>query len=284
MNPPHLTEEQADEFAIGAMEPELAGFVALHIDGCDACRELVDESRRAAAAMALNLPLARPPERLKGRVYRSAGISRPALFTVAFRVAAAGTGIAAVTVAIAALVGLVGVRGDVRDLQRENVALQRQVQDALSAKIEIAAVSQRLEDEERVSEELRLAAKDDRQLLIALMSPASNVAQVTSVDERAQSVGRLVWDEEQKRVWFLANNLDGLPPAQTYQLWVFSGGRYVSLGTFQPDETGFARHVMVVPQGLRSYESAVVTIERSPGSFERQGPSVFVMDLSRLRE
>jgi anti-sigma-K factor RskA len=284
MDASHITEEQADEYAIGAMEPEVAGFVALHIDACDACRVLVDQSRRAAAAMALGLPRARPPERLKARVYRSAGIARPGFLAVAFRVAATGTGVAAVTVAIAALVGLVGVRGDVRDLQRQNLALQRQVQDALAAKVEIAAVSQRLEDEERVTKELRAAAGDDRQLLIALMSPGSNVAEVTSVDERATAVGRLVWDEEQKRVWFLATNLDALPPAQTYQLWVFSGGRYVSLGTFRPDESGFARHVMNVPQGLRSYESAVVTIERAPGAYERQGPSVFVMDLSRLRE
>ena len=62
-----------------------------------------------------------------------------------------------------------------------------------------------------------------------------------------------------------------------------SDGKYVNLGTFNPDVSGFARYETFVPQGLASYESAVVTIEHANGAQERAGPSVFVSDLSRLR-
>ncbi len=47
---------------------------------------------------------------------------------------------------------------------------------------------------------------------------------------------------------------------------------------------GFARYQAVVPEGITSYESAVVTIERAGGSPVREGPTVFfVWDLSRLK-
>ena len=98
------------------------------------------------------------------------------------------------------------------------------------------------------------------------------------------AVGRLVWDRDQGRVRFVASGLEQLAPGQTYQLWVYANGTYSSLGTFSADESGFARHVNNLPEGLGPYESAVVTIEGAPGSFEREGPSVFVTDLSRIGE
>jgi hypothetical protein len=202
---------------------------------------------------------------------------------MAVRVATAGAGIAAVLVAVAAFTGMVSVRGEVRELKAENASLQSQIDDALSQKVEIAALTRRLNDGEQTSSELRLAARGDRDLLIALLSPESDVAEVFSVNDSGPAIGRLVWDEQQKKVWFVASHLLPRPAGETYQVWVSSGGRYFSLGTFNADDTGFARYETSVPAGLKSYESAVVTIERAGGSPERTGPSVFVTDLSRLR-
>lgn len=278
----HITTEQADEYALGALEPEIAGLVRLHIEECLACEALVAQSERVTAALALGVPLHPPPARLRRRVFRSAGLLGPRPLRLLTRVVAAGAGAAAIFIAVAAFTGMVSVRGQVSSLRAQNDNLQAQIDDALSQKVEIAALTQRLTEEERTSWELRRSAGGDRDLLLALLSPQSDVAEVFAVDESSRSIGRLVWDPDQKKVWFVANQLPALGPGQTYQLWVNAGGKYLSLGAFNSDATGFARYETFVPQGLQTYEAALVTIER-PGSSERNGPSVFVTDLSRLR-
>ena len=55
--------------------------------------------------------------------------------------ATAGAGIAAVIVAIAAFTGMVSVRGQIRSLRHENLVLQDEINDALSQKVELAAVT-----------------------------------------------------------------------------------------------------------------------------------------------
>ena len=279
----HITQEQADEFAVGAVEPELAGLIVLHCDECADCRELVREAEQVAAMLALGAPRKAPPEHLRSRVLRSAGIVRPGFGATALRFASAGTGVAAVILAIAALVGFFRVSSQVDDLEDQNAELQADVDGAASTKVELAVISSRLAEEEQLTEELRVAAQNDRDLLVALLSPESDVTTVVSVNEDLPgAVGRLVWDQQQERMWFVASRLDRLPDGQTYQLWVYDGSEYVDLGTFNADESGFARHQNWVPQGLESYDSAVVTIESAPGAFEREGPSVFVTDLSSL--
>ncbi|MEP6871037.1 MAG: anti-sigma factor [Anaerolineaceae bacterium] len=279
----HITQEQADEYAIGALDPDLVRMVALHLGECPACRETVRHAERAAAVFALAAPQRRAPKRLRRKVMRSAGLERTGPLRRAVIIAQAAAGIAAVFVAIAAFTGMVSVRSQVSDLRDTNDHLQTQIDDALSQKVEIAALTRGLDEAERNSVQLKRAAQEDRNLLLALMSPKSDVADVFTKDESAASIGRLVWDEDQKRVWFVASDLAQRPKGETYQLWANSGGKFYSLGVFAPDATGFARYETTVPQGLKSYESAVVTIERAGGSNERSGPSVFVADLSGLR-
>lgn len=279
----HITQEQADEYAIGSLEPEIAELIAAHGEECSACGGLLAASERAATSLMLGLRVQRPSRKLRKKVLRSTGVVRPSPLRWVVRVATAGAGAAAVFVAIAAFTGMISVKGQINDLRKENVNLQEQIHDALSQKIEIAALTQRLSEEERTSSELRSATRSDRDLLLAIMSPDSDTAEVFGVNDYASAVGRLVWDEQQRRLWFIASRLPALPEGQTYQIWVSSGGRYVSLGTFNSDASGFARYETLVPQGLKSYESAVVTIERAGGAPERSGQSAFVTDLSRLR-
>lgn len=46
----HITQEQADEFAIGSLEPALERAIALHLAECAACRDIVRDSERLAAS------------------------------------------------------------------------------------------------------------------------------------------------------------------------------------------------------------------------------------------
>lgn len=280
----HITQEQADEYAIGSLEPQAERIIALHLAECMACREVARDSERMAAALALAARPHKAPRRLRQRVMRSAGLARPSPFHRLSVVARAAAGVAAVFVAIAAFTGMVSIRGQVGDLRETNDYLQSQIDDALSQKIEIAALTRGLDEAERNSAELKRAAASDRDLNLALMSPNSYVADVFTRDDSTFSIGRLVWDEDQRRVWFVARDLPQRPKGETYQLWANAGGKFYSLGVFSPDVTGFARYDTTVPQGLASYESAVVTVERAGGSNERTGPSVFVVDLSGLRK
>ncbi len=279
----HISQEQADEYAIGALEPEIERLIALHLAECATCRDIVRDSERLALALTLSVPSRKPPRKLRSRVFQSAGIARPSPLRRAWSLGRAAAGLAAVIVAIAAFTGMVSVRSQIDHLRDDNRDLQGQVSRALSQEVEIAALTRRLGDAERTAFELDQATSEDRDLLLALLSPTSDVAEVVSVDEKSTSIGRLVWDEDQKRVWFVAAGLDQLPAGETYQIWVSTGGRYVSIGTFNSDSQGFARYGTWLPQGLKTYESAVVTIERDDGAPERSGPSVFVSDLSRFR-
>lgn len=283
METAHITPEHADEFAIGALDTEAARAVTLHTATCRHCASLVAQSRRVAAALTLGVPHHSPPPRLRRRVLRSAGILQPAPLRWAARIVAAGAGIAAVIIAIAALTGLVGVRSQVNQLRQDNVRLDVRLQEALAQKVEIAAITRELNAQQRGAADLRAAAGGDRDLLIALLSPESSIADVYTTDESASSVGRFIWDSGQKKVWFVASGLKELKDGQTYQLWVGTGGKFVSLGSFNAGASGLARFETLVPLGVEGYETAVVTIEPAPGAPTRSGPSVFVANLSALR-
>lgn len=278
-----LTQEQADEFALGVLEPDVEAEIAAHLRDCDTCLGMVESSRRLASALALTVPIVRTPARVRRRVLFTTGIFSPGRAGAAMRFAPAAAGLAAIIVAIAAFTGMLSVRGQVADLRNENSALKAQMENVRTQEVELLALTQRLSETERRADALQVAANGDRELLLAMMSPNNDVAAVISREPNSAAIGTLVWDEEQKKVWFVASRLRALSPNETYQLWVNSEGNFYSLGTFNADPSGFARYQAIVPQGLRTYEYAVVTIERAGGSERRSGDSVFVADLLGLR-
>lgn len=280
----HTTQAQADEYAVGALEPEEQQLIANHIADCAPCRDIVRDSEQLASRIALAAPPRIPSPRLKRRIMTEAGLVRPGPLHRASVIARAAAGVAAVLIAIAAFTGMVSVRGKIHELSKANSELQTQIDDALSQKVEIAAITRRLSDEERASFQQSQAARGDRDLLLAMLSPKSDIADVYSPDDNTSAIGRLVWNAEEKRIWFVADNLPTRPDNETYQIWVSSNGKYTSLGTFQPDATGFARYVTIVPQGMSSYDTAVVTVEEAGGSSERSGQFVFSADLSQFKQ
>lgn len=120
----HLAQEQADEYAVGALDPEEAVRLALHAESCYSCGRLVAESERVAAALLFSIERVPPPSRLKGRVFREAGLSSPGRIVRIARLAGAGAGVAAVIVALASFVGLLSLRGELDDVQTRNDLLQ----------------------------------------------------------------------------------------------------------------------------------------------------------------
>jgi len=280
----HVTQGEADEFALGVLEPEEQRRIAEHALTCEECRTRLLDAQRVAAMLALAPGLRPPPPRLKQRVMEAAGVSRrrawlPRLARLSPIAAAA----AAVVLAAAAFAAVVPLRAQIDDLRQENGRLQSQIDDALGQRVEIVALTHRLQSAEASAWEAQYEAQMDREMLLALLSPESDTAEVISVAEGYAPIGRLIWDGDQNRLFFVASRLPRLPDGLTYELWVNVDGEYRSLGTFNADSSGFARFVRYLPEGLASYESAVVTVERvgEPG---RHGPGVFfVADLRALR-
>lgn len=283
MQDPHISQEQADEYAIGSLEPELERIFTLHLAECSACRDVVSESERLAAHIAISSPIFKPPSaNLRKRVFTSAGISRPSLAARLIGYGRTAAALGAVVVAILSFTAMLGIRSQVNELQAENSNLQRQIDNVSSAPVELAAVTRKLADQSVAAAQAEAESRQDRELLVALSSDGSKVAEVVAVDGNQSSIGSLIWDETQKKVWFMATGMTVPQVGQNYQLWASSGGRYVQLGTFIPDSSGFVRYSTEVAEGLTTYENAVVTIEPSGGT-ERTGPPVFVANLEGLR-
>ncbi len=278
----HITQEQADEYAIGALEPRLERAVALHLAECPACRDVVRDSERLASKLALSAPARRASRRLRSRVWTGAGIARPTLLQRAWRVAPAAAAIAAVVVAAASFTGMVSVRNEVNGLRAENVNLQDEINEIPRQQVEIAALTERFAQAEAESVKQQEATRIDRELMLAMMSPESDAADLNATPGNDPAIGRLIWDENQKKVWFVANRLPQRPAGETYHIWVITEGEYVSLGTFNTDATGFARVQRPLPEGIAQYDQAIVTIE-STASAQRDGPPVFVAALWSLR-
>lgn len=278
----HITQGQADEYAIGALEPHLERAVSLHLSECHDCRDMVRDAERLAARLALSAPARRANRRLKQRVWTQAGITRPSFAQRAVKFVPAAAAIAAVFVAAAAFTGMVSMRNDVNGLRAENVNLQHEINDVQSQKVEIAALTERLSDAEAASLKQQEATRNDRELMLAMMSPESDTANLQPTEGNGSAIGRLIWDEENDRLWFVANQLPQRPRGETYHVWVNADGKYVSLGAFNTDASGFARFEAELPEGIARYDQAIVTIE-SIAAQERDGDAVFVAALWSLR-
>src|SRR5262245_15651633 len=70
-------EASVAAWVLGALEPDEAETVRVHVEGCASCREVADRLRRVVGAMPLAADEATPPARLRSRVLVAAKAVRP---------------------------------------------------------------------------------------------------------------------------------------------------------------------------------------------------------------
>jgi len=281
----HLSYEQADDFALGAMSEAAGDVASRHLSSCEACRARVAAAERALVQLALQAPRRRASPRLRQRVFEDTGIRPHRSFRRLGGYLPAAAALGALFVAAGAFAGLISLRSDVDELRETNAGLRVQVADTRGYQVEIAALTEQVGTERDRVNELLAMSQEDRELMAVLLSPQRKIYGVSPAGAAAASGpgGSIIWDEANRRVWLVMTSLDQLPADQTYQLWVSAGGRYRSLGTFRPDDTGFVRYSGYLAGNAEDYDSAVVTIERAGGAPERRGESVFV-SLIRLAQ
>ena len=69
-------ESMVAAWVLGAVEPDEAGAVRTHIEGCVSCREATSRLGRAVAMLPLDVDEVEPPARLRERILASAAASR----------------------------------------------------------------------------------------------------------------------------------------------------------------------------------------------------------------
>src|SRR5260370_36782202 len=69
-------ESSVAAWVLGALEPDEAASVRVHVEGCATCQQTAARLRRAAAALPLEVDEISPPERLRERAYVAAAAAR----------------------------------------------------------------------------------------------------------------------------------------------------------------------------------------------------------------
>ena len=122
----------------------------------------------------------------------------------------------------------------------------------------------------RNGEIVRLTAVADRaQQLMDVMNDASAVkVSLSKAGGKPAPMGRATYLPERGALVFVASNMEPLPPAKTYELWVIpaNGTAPVPAGTFHPDAKGNANLVLPkIPVNVAA-KAFGITIENEGGS------------------
>lgn len=120
-----------------------------------------------------------------------------------------------------------------------------------------------------------------RQLMATLTDPAAKrVVLNTTPEALPQPQGRATYVASKGALVFIANNLQPLAPAKTYELWLIpaSGQVPIPAGTFHPDAGGNASVILPpLPKGVEA-KAFGVTIEAEGGATKPTLPIILVGD------
>lgn len=118
-----------------------------------------------------------------------------------------------------------------------------------------------------------------RELMATLTDPAAKrVVLNTTPEAKPQPQGRATYVAGKGALVFVANNLEPLAPAKTYELWLIpaSGQAPIPAGTFHPDAGGNASVILPpLPKGVEA-KAFGVTIEAEGGATKPTLPIIMV--------
>lgn len=116
-------------------------------------------------------------------------------------------------------------------------------------------------------------ATDEYELWDFVLSPNLVIRPLRATDPASGAYGRLLYIPGRRAV-LVVNKLPPLGNGQVYQAWLRRDGERMSVGTFQPDESGRARLFFELPPDFDTYQEMGVTIEPAGGSPTATGPRV----------
>jgi len=275
----HFEPEDLALFAMQLLAQDEAAAVAAHVEQCGACRQSLTEVQGDLAAYAHTVDLHTPPAEARERLLKQVAREKktipidrvpekqePEQETIPLASYGRGLGRGAYLpeedaprhspagrvlpwlgwVAAAALAFAAGNLYQQRDALRSIIATQSSTMNQAVPGVAAA-----------------------RQVMEALTDPtAKRVVLNATPPEKPTPQGRATYVASRGTLIFVADNLEPLPPAKVYELWLIpaSGAAPVPAGTFQPDAKGSASVLLpTLPKGVEA-KAFGVTIEAEGGA------------------
>jgi hypothetical protein len=219
--------------------------------GCPRCAAELAAVRETLDLLPLALAPEEPSPMVRTRLLAAVGkrqlaSARPTP-RIWLRAAAAIAGVGVATALLAGTAVARRYRSELVELQGE---LQRQAE-------ELAA--------------LREQARQSRESILLVSSPAVTVLDLAGQGPGAGSSARIFWDRGRERWRLYAANLAPAAAGKTYQLWLITPTAKLSAGTFEPAADGEASGRVQVPPDAGPILAAAVTDEPAGGSPQPTG-------------
>ena len=242
MNQDHPFIEDIPAYVLGALDPDSAAALEVHLQSCEVCQSELAAYHFVSANLLLDTPPQQPPAGLRHKLQGRLPSAQKALRvhrTWSFGQLAFG-------MAFVLLLGLnIFSILQIQSLQRQQVQLVRQFQNGQTALA-------------------MLTYSDTKTVPIS----AQEVGGTVLVNKEHNVAVMIIW------------NLPSVPDNQTYQAWLIdSKGNRTSAGWFRP-ETGqpFTSQIVSSKQGLSNFTGVGITVEPSGGSSQPTGQRIFKVD------
>jgi anti-sigma-K factor RskA len=238
-------------YAVGALTPEEARDLELHLADCTSCREELEGLRAAAAQIALAVEPVAPPVQLRQQLMTQLENRAPG--PVPFRKQNEWFWVPAIA-AVLLLFAVANLWMQNRGLLSQNRQLA----------LELSENQQNLE---RANNLIRGFTAADAQRVTLAASGA-----------KVQPEAKAVYSPSQGSLILLADHLDNLPPQKVYELWLLpaNGSNPVPAGTFRPDQQGKAAVIRSQFGSGLSAKGLAITVENAPGSATPTMPIILV--------
>jgi anti-sigma-K factor RskA len=268
--------ELAALYSVGALpDLERARFEAHLAQGCVECEAELASLRPALDALADEIEPIAPSAALRDRVIAFAGaapvLSEPATPVRERRRWPALA--AAASIALAAVLGaqVVSLRTQLADARAQSADLGR----ALAAEQETVQRVRGELDQARAAQQVLTAQVATLEATArVLTAPSTRTVALAGQGPGAKARARAFLSPDTHTLILYAYELPALPADRTYQAWVIPGKAPVSIGVFDPEAGGFARHEAPDVAGLEAPLTVAVTIEPRGGLPQPSGPIV----------
>jgi anti-sigma factor RsiW len=250
----HISQEDLALYAMQALSPEEALVVRMHLAECALCRAELAEVSGDLSLVAMSVEQHPVPEGARQRFLDKVSAESQSATQQAVALLAAQEKTPRRMTSLSAWISWVAVAAlvvAVVSLNRKVTSLTEQLSEQSSAAVKLEAES--------------LHAQ---QVLEVLTAPKAQRATLTASKIPAVPTGRAVYLADRGALILQASNLEPLPEAKTYELWVIpaDGASPMPAGLFRPDATGSASLVLPpLPKGIPA-KAFAITIEKAEGS------------------
>ncbi len=224
-------QNRLEEYLLGDLPDDLDRQISQHLEGCEDCRQALDDLNTASVALALQTPQTAPPEDLKSRILSHSTVDDKRVVSVDPRKRISRMWrplTVAATIAVIAIGGYAWIlRNKVNDLE------------------------QQLAETQDVTEILR--------------APGMKFLDLAGVAPNESAFGKVVIDAERGSAAVYMYRLPETPEGMTYQLWVTREGKPTSVGMFTVGKDGMAMLTLNDLPDEGKTPSFLVTIEPAGG-------------------